>query len=138
MMDVVTGKTRPDCGRCGLFLGTYDLTKLDEASIAELGVGRKFQKPTVFEDAYGRGQYPAGALKASRHALDPVLQGDHTRSGAAGIHRILEIDSPQGVVATILRRRRPCTHGQKQWLEIGMLLAPKIPSSSSSMSRLPA
>ncbi len=48
MMDVITGKTRPDVGDV-LFDGRVDLTQLDEASIAELGIGRKFQKPTVFE-----------------------------------------------------------------------------------------
>src|SRR6202163_3025474 len=49
MMDVVTGKTRPDTGEV-VFGGNYDLTKLDEADIATLGIGRKFQKPTVFEN----------------------------------------------------------------------------------------
>src|SRR5215470_14714462 len=48
MMDVVTGKTRPDNGEV-FFDGTHDLTKLDESEIAELGIGRKFQKPTVFD-----------------------------------------------------------------------------------------
>jgi len=48
MMDVVTGKTRPDTGDV-MFNGTYDLTALDETEIAELGIGRKFQKPTVFD-----------------------------------------------------------------------------------------
>src|SRR5882672_2500734 len=48
MMDVVTGKTRPDKGDV-YFDGSYDLTKLDETQIAELGIGRKFQKPTVFD-----------------------------------------------------------------------------------------
>src|SRR5271167_3206708 len=48
MMDVVTGKTRPDEGDV-FFGGTHDLTRLDETEIAELGIGRKFQKPTVFE-----------------------------------------------------------------------------------------
>ena len=48
MMDIITGKTRPDTGTV-LFEGSTDLTKLDEATIAELGIGRKFQKPTVFE-----------------------------------------------------------------------------------------
>src|SRR5438874_7419074 len=48
MMDVVTGKTRPDKGDV-FFDGSYDLTKLDETEIAELGIGRKFQKPTVFD-----------------------------------------------------------------------------------------
>ena len=49
MMDVITGKTRPDEGEV-MFDGRHDLTKLDEAEIATLGVGRKFQKPTVFEN----------------------------------------------------------------------------------------
>src|SRR5471032_1621140 len=49
MMDVVTGKTRPDTGTV-LFKGTHDLTRLDEARIANLGIGRKFQKPTVFDN----------------------------------------------------------------------------------------
>jgi len=49
MMDVITGKTRPDEGEA-MFDGKYDLTRLDEAEIATLGVGRKFQKPTVFEN----------------------------------------------------------------------------------------
>src|SRR6476659_9814979 len=49
MMDVVTGKTRPDGGEVYFDGGDFDLTKLDEAEIAELGIGRKFQKPTVFE-----------------------------------------------------------------------------------------
>ena len=48
MMDVITGKTRPDAGEV-LFDGRADLTQLDEAAIAKLGIGRKFQKPTVFE-----------------------------------------------------------------------------------------
>src|SRR5262245_39722922 len=48
MMDVITGKTRPDEGTV-MFNGQHDLTKLDEAEIAELGIGRKFQKPTVFD-----------------------------------------------------------------------------------------
>ncbi len=49
MMDVVTGKTRPDAGDVFFEEGGYDLSKLDETQIAELGIGRKFQKPTVFE-----------------------------------------------------------------------------------------
>src|SRR5690242_1683857 len=48
MMDVITGKTRPDTGEV-YFDGSYDLTRLDETEIAQLGIGRKFQKPTVFE-----------------------------------------------------------------------------------------
>ena len=50
MMDVVTGKTRPDDGQGDVYDGKFDLTRLDEAAIANLGIGRKFQKPTVFEN----------------------------------------------------------------------------------------
>ena len=60
MMDVVTGKTRPDAGDV-FFDGLHDLTELDETEIAELGIGRKFQKPTVFEMPHRRGQSRAGA-----------------------------------------------------------------------------
>ena len=67
MMDVITGKTRPDSGDV-LFGGSTDLTKLDEATIAELGIGRKFQKPTVFE-SHTVDDNILLALKAPRSAL---------------------------------------------------------------------
>jgi urea transport system ATP-binding protein len=122
MMDVITGKTRPDEGEV-MFDGRHDLTKLDEAEIATLGVGRKFQKPTVFE----------------YHTVEDNL--------------LLATKAPRGVRATLFGREDPKTlktidailattrlsdhrariagslsHGQKQWLEIGMLLAqdPKL------------
>ncbi len=122
MMDVITGKTRPDEGEA-MFDGKYDLTRLDEAEIATLGVGRKFQKPTVFEN----------------HTVEDNL--------------LLAVKAPRGVVATLFARSEPdirstidrilvttrlkdhrarvagsLSHGQKQWLEIGMLLAqdPKL------------
>ena len=66
MMDVVTGKTRPDLGDV-LFDGSYDLTRLDEADIAELGIGRKFQKPTVFESQTVNDNLEL-ALKSDRRA----------------------------------------------------------------------
>ena len=122
MMDVITGKTRPDEGEA-MFDGKWDLTRLDEAEIATLGVGRKFQKPTVFEN----------------HTVEDNL--------------LLSVKAPRGVRATLFARREPevhetidrilvttrlkdhrgrvagsLSHGQKQWLEIGMLLAqdPKL------------
>ena len=67
MMDVVTGKTRPDLGDV-MFDGSYDLTRLDEAEIAELGIGRKFQKPTVFENQTVNDNLEL-ALKSDRRAL---------------------------------------------------------------------
>jgi len=117
MMDIITGKTKPDAGTL-LFNGDIDLIKLDEVSIAELGIGRKFQKPTIFEN---------------QTVYDNIL---------------LSLDSPRGVIANlryvmsestsdridelldVIRLKKyknlegsNLSHGQKQWLEIGMLLA---------------
>jgi urea transport system ATP-binding protein len=122
MMDVVTGKTRPDSGDV-YFDGSVDLTRLDEASIASLGIGRKFQKPTVFEShtvwnnlelAVAGGREPFAAL---------FRKPDPKR--AERIEEILatvRLSDRRGVLARYL------SHGQKQWLEIGMLLAqePKL------------
>jgi urea transport system ATP-binding protein len=122
MMDVVTGKTRADSGDI-YFDGTYDLSRLDEAEIALLGIGRKFQKPTVFEmhtvaDNLGL------ALKADRRPLS-TLSWLPTAEEQARIDEILEI-----IRLTAVRDRLAglLSHGQKQWLEIGMLLAqdPKL------------
>ena len=117
MMDVITGKTRPDTGRV-VFGTDLDLTKLDEPAIAQLGIGRKFQKPTVFEphsvwdnlllsiagDRRPRFSLWARETKAERKRIDEILGtirlGDHRDRRAADL-----------------------SHGQKQWLEIGMLLA---------------
>ena len=122
MMDVITGKTRPDEGDV-LFGGTHDLTKLDEAQIAELGIGRKFQKPTVFESQSVDDNLLL-ALKAPRGAL-ATLFGKPTPDTRLRIDQILE--------TTRLKDHRDrmaadLSHGQKQWLEIGMLLAqdPKL------------
>ena len=117
MMDVVTGKTRPDEGEI-FFKGDIDLTSQDEASIAELGIGRKFQKPTVFENHTVRGNLEL-ALSGSHGVFDTLFY----RQNAADEARIDEI------VATIRLGDRESelaanlSHGQKQWLEIGMLLA---------------
>ena len=122
LMDIVTGKTRPDRGTA-LFDGRHDLTKLDESAIARLGIGRKFQKPTVFE-----------ALTVSDNVM-LALEG----SGALGsllVHR--SNDDQRARIANTLDRVRlshraheragALSHGQKQWLEIAMLLAqdPKL------------
>ncbi|MCC6779850.1 MAG: urea ABC transporter ATP-binding protein UrtD [Hyphomicrobiales bacterium] len=122
MMDVVTGKTRPDAGDV-FFDGSFDLSRLDEAEIALLGIGRKFQKPTVFEmhsveDNIGL------ALKADRRARKALFWRE-TPEEAARIDAILttiRLSSARARVAGSL------SHGQKQWLEIGMLLAqePKL------------
>src|SRR4029453_15115711 len=122
MMDVVTAKNRPDTGE-NFFDGSYDLSRLDETEIALLGIGRKFQKPTVFdmhtvEDNIGL------ALKGDRRARKTLFWHE-TGEELARIDRILEVirlSSARNRVAGSL------SHGQKQWLEIGMLLAqePKL------------
>ena len=83
MMDIITGKTRPDSGDV-LFDGSVDLTRLDEAAIANLGIGRKFQKPTVFE-SHSVEDNIALALKAQRGAFASLF---HRRTGGgAAAHR---------------------------------------------------
>jgi urea transport system ATP-binding protein len=122
MMDVITGKTRPDDGEV-LFDRTHDLTKLDEAAIANLGIGRKFQKPTVF-DMHTVEDNLLLALSGNRrvgHNLFWTRNGDDEG-------RIEEI---LGTIRLGAHRNRPAgalSHGQKQWLEIGMLIAqdPKL------------
>ncbi|MEM7777841.1 MAG: urea ABC transporter ATP-binding protein UrtD [Pseudomonadota bacterium] len=122
MMDVITGKTRPDTGEV-LFSGEHDLTKLDEAAIADLGIGRKFQKPTVFE-SHTVSDNVRLALAGNRTTLSALL-GSRNAIGDDEINPILER------VRLIQHRDRPAgdlSHGQKQWLEIAMLLAqdPKL------------
>ena len=122
MMDIVTGKTRPDEGEV-FFDGQVDLTKHDEADIAMMGIGRKFQKPTVFESHTVEDNLLL-ALKGPR-SIFPALF--HRRS-AAEMRRIDEIF---GIIRLGDKRDQlaaSLSHGQKQWLEIGMLLAqdPKL------------
>ena len=122
MMDIITGKTRPDEGDV-LFGGSHDLTKLDEAEIAELGIGRKFQKPTVFESHTIEDNILL-ALKAPRSAL-ATLFGKPSADTRLRIDQILEITKLKD---HRFRLAADLSHGQKQWLEIGMLLAqdPKL------------
>lgn len=122
MMDVITGRTRPDKGIV-LFDGGTDLRRLDEAGIAELGIGRKFQKPTVFEGhtVVDNLELALNADHSVRHVLFARLSaGDRTR-----IEEILETIRLTDVRDVSAGR---LSHGQKQWLEIGMLLAqdPKL------------
>jgi urea transport system ATP-binding protein len=122
MMDVVTGKTRPDAGDV-LFDGTQDLTRLDEAQIAELGIGRKFQKPTVFEMHTVEDNILL-ALKSDRRPRATLFwrQSSEDTTRINSILQITRLASLRDRVAGSL------SHGQKQWLEIGMLLAqePKL------------
>jgi urea transport system ATP-binding protein len=117
MMDVITGKTRPNEGTA-LFAGVHDLTKLDEAAIAQLGIGRKFQTPTVFEMHTVEDNILL-SLKADRKSL-PTLFSRRTAPEKERIDALLE-----RIRLKDHRRRKASelSHGQKQWLEIGMLLA---------------
>ena len=115
MMDVITGKTRPTAGV--VRFGDHDLTRLDEARIANLGIGRKFQKPTVF-DALTVFENLELALKAPRDPLS-CLRWALNGTARARIATVLEeigLSDRAGDRAAIL------SHGQRQWLEIGMLL----------------
>jgi urea transport system ATP-binding protein len=116
MMDVITGKTRPDTGT--VFLGqTIDLTKLPEYEIARLGVGRKFQKPSVFENhtVYENLELaiksPKGVWNTLFHRRDSAEE-DRIDAMLKQIHLKERMGQQAGLLS----------HGQKQWLEIGMLL----------------
>ena len=122
MMDIITGKTRPDGGE-GFFDGDVDLTRHDEADIAMMGIGRKFQKPTVFESHTVEDNLVL-ALKGPR-SIFPAL---FSRPSAADSARIDEILATVRLEARRSELAAGLSHGQKQWLEIGMLLAqdPKL------------
>jgi urea transport system ATP-binding protein len=122
MMDVITGKTRPDKGEV-YFEGNVDLTKRDEAEIATLGIGRKFQKPTVFEFHTVLDNLRL-AIAADRRARAAVFWRESTteRERIDTLLRTVRLTDHKDRLAGGL------SHGQKQWLEIGMLLAqgPKL------------
>ena len=117
MMDVITGKTRPDAGDV-LFGGGTDLTRLDEPAIAAMGIGRKFQKPTVFEPhtVWDNLLLALAGHRGPRFTM-------FARQTAAERERIEAILQTTGLVDHRHRRSGDLSHGQKQWLEIGMLLA---------------
>ncbi|MCP3708935.1 urea ABC transporter ATP-binding protein UrtD [Paraburkholderia sp. CNPSo 3274] len=119
MMDVITGKTAPDSGK--VFLGqTLDLTRMNEPAIARAGIGRKFQKPTVFE------QHPVWenlelAMKADKGWF-ATLRARLGREAQAKIEETLEVIRLE---SDARRLAGELSHGQKQRLEIGMLLMQK-------------
>lgn len=115
MMDIITGKTRPTAGTVSF--GEHDLTRMDEAEIANLGIGRKFQKPTVF-DALTVFENLELALKAPR---DPwsCLRWRLAESARRRIETVME---EIGLTERARDRAAILSHGQRQWLEIGMLL----------------
>ncbi len=122
MMDVITGKARPDSGVV-LFDHGIDLTRLDEAEIANLGIGRKFQKPTVFEHHTVNDNILL-ALKGDRRVRGTLWWGASREEA----ERVEEILATIGLSDQRNRIAGSLSHGQKQWLEIGMLLAqdPKL------------
>ena len=122
MMDVVTGRTRPQRGR--VFFGqTLDLSRMSEPQIAQAGIGRKFQKPTIFEhhSVFGNLELARKADKRVRGTLFARLDDDARDRIATTLARVrlaALADRPAGLLS----------HGQKQWLEIAMLLVqePKL------------
>jgi urea transport system ATP-binding protein len=117
MMDVITGKTRPDSGRV-IFGEDTDLTYLDEPAIAALGIGRKFQKPTVFEPhtVWDNLLLALAGNRSPRFSL----WARETREERERIEQIL---TTTRLAEYRKHRAAGLSHGQKQWLEIGMLLA---------------
>ena len=116
MMDVVTGKTKPDSGEV-IFDNGIDLTTKDEAAIAQLGIGRKFQRPTVF-DNHTIADNILLSLKGDRTVRRNLLWRGNGEEAA----RIGEILDTIGLTTQRQRLAGSLSHGQKQWLEIGMLL----------------
>ncbi|MBW4981611.1 urea ABC transporter ATP-binding protein UrtD [Mameliella sp. CS4] len=117
-MDIITGKTKPDEGHVLWGDKGISLLGMSESAIAREGIGRKFQKPTVFEAQTVR-ENLAMALKNPRGPFD-VLFYKKTKQGA---ERIEEIAEQTGLTDSLPRPAGELSHGQKQWLEIGMLLA---------------
>lgn len=122
-MDIVTGKTKPDSGVVKWGAKSIDLLAMDEAEIAQAGIGRKFQRPTVFED------------QTVFENLLLALKNDRRVFRVLGYKRSKEADEQVetladniGLEAHLGRLAGELSHGQKQWLEIGMLLAqdPKL------------
>ncbi len=119
MMDIVTGKTRPDGG--AVRFDGHDMTRIDEAGSARLGIGRKFQKPTVFETHTVEDNILL-SLRDDRGVFATLFSGaDHT-ARVAELLALIRLEDRRLDLAADL------SHGQKQWLEIGMLLAqdPKL------------
>jgi urea transport system ATP-binding protein len=119
MMDVITGKTRPDAGRVE-FSGGTNLTRLGEAEISNLGIGRKFQKPTVFENQTVFENLTL-ALAGDRRVRVSLFTWLGAGDGEA--KKISELISQIGLEGRSDALAGTLSHGEKQWLEIGMLLA---------------
>ncbi|WP_065330619.1 urea ABC transporter ATP-binding protein UrtD [Tritonibacter mobilis] len=117
-MDIVTGKTRPDAGRIRWGDKGISLLGLNEAQIAREGIGRKFQKPTVFEDQTVQ-ENLLMALQAKRGAFSVLFW----KPQPADLERVRALATEIGLEDALPLKSGTLSHGQKQWLEIGMLLA---------------
>ena len=116
MMDIITGKTRPDSGTV-FFGSTIDLLRHNEPEIASLGIGRKFQKPTVFEQLSVFENLEL-ALKTHKGVQSSMF----FRLDSAQSDRLAEVLHTIHLASSVTRQAGNLSHGQKQWLEIGMLL----------------
>ncbi|MCW5257589.1 urea ABC transporter ATP-binding protein UrtD [Verminephrobacter aporrectodeae subsp. tuberculatae] len=116
LMDIITGKTRPDSGTV-YFGSTIDLLRHNEPGIASLGIGRKFQKPTVFEELTVFENLEL-ALKTHKGVASSLF----FRIDSAQSDRLAETLHTIHLAGSVARRAGDLSHGQKQWLEIGMLL----------------
>jgi urea transport system ATP-binding protein len=116
MMDIITGKTRPDSGQV-FFGSTIDLLRYREAEIAAMGIGRKFQKPTVFEhlSVFENLELALATDKRVRRSMVFTLSGEEKDRLGEVLQTIHLTDSAARLAGNL-------SHGQKQWLEIGMLL----------------
>lgn len=116
MMDVITGKTRPDNG-VAYFGETLDLTQMSEVEIAQSGIGRKFQKPTVFEalSVFENLELAQKTNKSVWASLRAKLSGEQ-KDRIDEVLQTIKLDASRNRPAGLL------SHGQKQFLEIGMLL----------------
>jgi urea transport system ATP-binding protein len=117
-MDIVTGKTKPDVGKVLWGETSISLLSMSEAQIARAGVGRKFQRPTVFEDQTVTENLTM-ALKAPRNPFSVL----GWRAKPADLTRVAELAEEVGLADALPRKAGELSHGQKQWLEIAMLLA---------------
>jgi urea transport system ATP-binding protein len=117
-MDIVTGKTKPDAGQVTFGERSVSLLKLTESEIARAGIGRKFQRPTVFEDQTVAENLTL-ALRAARSPWAVLAW----RAKAADQTRIAALAAQVGLADHLPRKAGELSHGQKQWLEIAMLLA---------------
>ena len=116
MMDIITGKTRPGSGTV-FFGSTIDLLRHNEPEIASLGIGRKFQKPTVFEQLSVFENLEL-ALKTHKGVQSSMF----FRLDSAQSDRLAEVLHTIHLASSVTRQAGNLSHGQKQWLEIGMLL----------------